>query len=147
MNACVKYYTAKHHSLTKEIFDYDHNKSHSCGNSPQRSASRNGCDDTKFANLQLKPKMEEVQRRTKNNDCSVSMTMMKDEKNGGKCSTDVSLDSCGWTMRDVCRSQSAGCCRRRESNYSSTKEFCSNKFIQIVIVLLVMIMAFWWVFI
>lgn len=130
MNACAKYLTAKHNSLTKEIFDYsNHTRNHVCHSQKP---------DKKY-NISLAFKNEDkpVQK-----ECSVSMMTIMKEEDAMQCRG----ASCSWSGRTCCsqRYYADKCCKytRRDSG-SSSKDLCSNRFIQVVIAILILIMALW----
>ncbi|XP_077290061.1 uncharacterized protein LOC143913889 isoform X2 [Arctopsyche grandis] len=158
MNACVKYYTAKHHRLTKEIFEHmNHNHSvYHCGDdktmkdhcSKALCTEQLNCDKKKGKEsfLPIFKHSSEDKRHSHKNDCSLSMITIMKEDDDKKCSSPSSTNSCEWS-RDICCDRVNRNCsnchsRHIRDKHSGSRELFSNKFVQIVIGILILIMAF-----
>lgn len=157
MNASVKYYTTKHQRLTKEICEsMNHNhKLCYCKNRDQegRHFKETSCSDrlnknnpntTDSCSSIFKPNQE--YKKHSHYDCTISVNDEYDKK----CSS--LPNSVVWSKDICCDCINRDCsrCHSRHSHSktnSSSRELFSNKFVQIIIGILILIMAFWFVFV
>lgn len=159
MNASVKYYTTKHQRLTKEIYQsMNHNhKQCFCKNSRDLEGhdfKETSCSDrlnkdnsntSDSCSSIFKPNQE--YKKHSHDDCTISVN----EDYGKKCSS--LPNSVLWSKDMCCDCINRDCSRchsrhsHRKTNSSPSKELFSNKFVQIIVGILILIMAFWFVFV